>query len=174
MAGFILGLWIVQAFGGAYMWSYTTGAGRPESPARLSALPAWALFLHPLIGVTGLVIWIAYLYSDEETLTWVALGGLVAGALVGDLLASRTLRSRRHVAVYGAVPGSVDTVRSGDDAELANSTRVEDLIPRPVIVVHGLLAGLLIVLVLLQALGINGNGDASYELFAPELHGFVR
>jgi hypothetical protein len=141
MAGLTLGLWILTAFGGAYMWSFTTRAGRPESSVRATDLPPIALFAHPTIGLVGISVWIAYLYESGDVLPWVALALLVLGALVGDLLLARTVRRRTRRA------------------------RVEDAIPRPVMVMHGVLAVLLIALVLLQALGYTGGDDASYELF---------
>jgi 1,4-dihydroxy-2-naphthoate octaprenyltransferase len=168
MAGLILGIWIITAVGGAFMWSYTTGVGRPESVARSSNLPPLVLFLHPLLGLTGLGIWIAYMYTGANSLAWLAFAELVIGALLGDLLLMRTLRPRRH-AVRGAVPPERDTGHTLVETKAANSRLVEDLIPRPIMVVHGLLAVLLMALVLLAALGIDGGDDAAYELFAPAL-----
>jgi hypothetical protein len=141
MAGFILGIWILTIAGGVYMWSFTTGAGRPESNVRATDLSPLALFAHPAIGLLGISVWVVYLYQGGQALTWVALAVLVVGALVGDLLLVRTLKRR------------------------TGGPRVEDLIPRPVMVLHGALAVVLIVLVLLMALGVDGGDDAAYELF---------
>lgn len=166
MAGLILGIWILTASGGAFMWLYTTGVGRPESVARGSTLPPLVLFLHPLLALTGLVVWIAYLYTGGDVLPWVAFADLVVVALLGDVLLARTLKPRKH-AVRGAVPPERDSGHTLVETREANNRLVEDAIPRPAIAVHGLLAVVLMVLVLLTALGIDGGDDASYELFAP-------
>jgi hypothetical protein len=155
-----LGTWILTAFGGAYMWSYTTGVGRPESTARGSHLPPLVLFVHPLLALTGMAVWIAYLYHGGETLPWVALADLVVVALLGDLMAVRTLRARR----------TPERVPAGAPPDVqADHRLVEDQIPGPAIVVHGTAAVLTILLVLLVALGVGvGPGtDASYNLGAP-------
>jgi hypothetical protein len=153
MAGLILGIWIITAVGGTFLWSFTTGVGRPESVARTSSLSPLLLFAHPLIGLTGMTVWIAYLYQGGDVLPWVAFALLVTGAVVGDVLLMRTLRPRR---VFGATA-------QGDP--VGNRRRAEDLMPRPVIVLHGVLAVVLMGLVLLYALGYQGGEDASYELF---------
>lgn len=162
MAGLILGIWIVTATGGAFLWSFTTGVGRPESVARASALPSLPLFVHPLIGLAGLSVWIAHLYHGGDVLPWVALALLISGAIVGDVLLMRTLRPRR---VFGQVPTEQAPHLSAEENAAANRRRAEDLMPRPVIVLHGVLAVVLMALVLLYALGFQGGDDASYELF---------
>ncbi|MCD4525222.1 hypothetical protein [Nocardioides sp. cx-173] len=157
MAGFILGLWIVTAVGGSYLWSFTTGVGRPESTARSSSLPPSVLFLHPLVGLTGFSTWVGYLYVGGDVLPWVAFGLLVTGALLGDVLVMRTLRPRAP-ALLGAVPADQDPEHSLDENAVANARRAEDLIPRPVIVMHGVLAALLMLLVFLVAVGVGTSG----------------
>ncbi len=128
MGGVVLGLWVVQILGGAYLWSFTTGRGRAES--RQSGLRTgqspFLLFLHPLIGVAGLASWIGYMQQEQRGFAWVSFGLLVLGAVLGRLLDSRA----------GAVR-----------------------MPRPVVVGHAVLAGALLVLVLLTALGVLGPID---------------
>lgn len=150
MAEATLGIWLVTSIGGAYMWSFTTGVGRPESTARASNLPAWALFVHPMLALGGLGVWIAYLYYRSDVLPWVAFVDLLLVSLVGDLLLHRTFKS-------SPVPVRAvhDPAMSDHENQVANRTRAEDLIPRPVIVGHGVLAVLTIVLVFLVAVGLG-------------------
>lgn len=166
MAGFILGLWILTASGGLFLWTFTTGVGRPEAVARSSGLPPLVLFVHPLLALSGLTVWIAYLYHGGEVLPWVALAILVATAGLGDVLLLRTLRPRRET-FRGAVPPERDHAHTLTQTREANTRLVEDMMPRPVMALHGTLGVVLTALVLLVALGYDGGDDASYELFAP-------
>ncbi|MBC9732889.1 hypothetical protein [Nocardioides marmotae] len=140
MAHLVLGLWVVTAFGGAYMFSFTNGAARSRveaEPGQLtSKLPPLVLFVHPLFGLTGLAFWIAYLAAGKQALAWITLGVLIAGAGIGDVLISRTLRGRK-------------------DAE----PTVEDRIPTIAMVAHGLSATALIVSVLVVCLGWDSQAD---------------
>lgn len=151
MAELILGLWILQALLGAYMWSFTLGVGRPESTARVSSLPAPILFLHPFLALTGLVIWVAYLYSDAHALTWVAFGVLLVVAGLGDVMALRTFRHRRDQE-RGAVPPRLDPGHTAAETAVANQTIAEKQIPVPVILLHGLNGLTIIALVLVKAI----------------------
>jgi hypothetical protein len=153
MAGFILGLYIVTALGGTYLWAFTTGVGRPESVARSSSLPPLVLFVHPLVGLAGFSVWLAYVYHGGQALPWVAFVLLVVGAVLGDVLLVRTLKPRES-ALRGAVPPEQDRGHTLVENEQANARLAEDLMPRPVIVMHGVLAGVLMLLVLLVALGV--------------------
>ena len=150
MAGWALGTWILTAVGGAYLFSFTVGANREESTARASSLPPLMLFLHPLLALAGLGVWIGYLYSGEEGLPWVALALLVLTALLGGLL---HLRTARRTKVHVPSLQSPD-LTPAENAE-ANRTRVEDRMPRPVIHLHGALAGITLLLVLLEALDVG-------------------
>ncbi|WP_193611728.1 hypothetical protein [Nocardioides lijunqiniae] len=65
----------------------------------------------------------------------------------------RTLRPR-EAAMRGAGPPEQDRGHTLVQNEQANARLAEDQMPRPVIVVHGVLAGVLMLLVLLVALGV--------------------
>ena len=128
MAEAALGLWIVTAIGGVYLWSYATGVGRAEDGSPTSDLSPLVLFVHPLLELSGLAVWIAYVSADEPALAWVAFAILISVALLGDVLLAKTIRGR------------------------GGRQRAEDRMPKPAIAAHGLLAGLTIVLVFLEAL----------------------
>lgn len=155
MTEFVLGIWIVTAIGGSYLWSYTTGIGRPDSPARATSLPPLVLFLHPTAALTGLGVWWAYMVFGGTILPWVAFAVLVLVAVLGDVLFMRTAQSRRSeekmVAAYAARPAG-DPV----DAEvLADHRHVETQIPKAAIALHGLLAAGTMVSVFLVAIGVG-------------------
>lgn len=150
MAGWALGTWILTAVGGAYLWSLTAGANREESTARASNLPPSVLFLHPLLALAGLCVWIGYLYTGADELPWVAFTILVLTAVLGGLLHLRTVRRTKvHV------PSLQSPDMTPAENAQANRARVEDRMPRPMIHLHGALAGLTLVLVLLEALDIG-------------------
>lgn len=127
-----LGLWIVTAFGGLYLWTFTTDAGLDEPGSLPSDLPPSLLFLHPLLALTGLGLWIGHHFTRGDVLPWVAFADLLLTVLVGEVLLARTLRRSR-----------------------AGRPRAEDRMPRPAIVVHGLLAGVTVLVVLLAALDLG-------------------
>jgi hypothetical protein len=141
MGGIVLGLWLVQVLGGIYLWSFTTDGGRPGTSARLpTALPSLVLFLHPLVGLAGLASWVGYVQQEQRGFAWVSFGLLLVGAVLGELLLSR---SRRGVRRAGVRPVAT----------------AESRMPTPVVAAHGLLALTLLVLTLLAALGVGGPID---------------
>ena len=127
MTELAIGTWVATAFIGAYMWSFTADSGRPESNARATRLSPLMLFVHPLLGLTGFTAWLAFVYSDIPELAWVALGFLLLGAVIGDVLTVRTVRGGDEAS---AVPGQA----------VADRTYAESRIPRIAIMTHGVLA----------------------------------
>ena len=146
MAQAVLGLWGGTAFGGAYMFSFTFGAARSRAeaePGQLTTkLPPLVLFVHPLFGLAGLVLWIAYLAAGQQSLAWITLVVFIAGAAIGDILIVKTLGSRKE----------------------AEHT-VEDRIPTFAMAMHGISAVALIGVTLLACLGVDsqaGDDDADF------------
>jgi hypothetical protein len=91
------------------------------------------------------VIWIIYLLTDADALTWVALAILVVVAALGFTMVGRWRQDRVAVAAGGtsAAPGT-DVGRPP-----------EQHFPVAVVYLHGLLAVVTLVLVLLTALGVG-------------------
>ena len=109
------------------------------------------MFGHFLLAAAGLVLWIVYLAIDADSLTWVAFAVLVVVALLGFTMFSRWLPARRPAAAVSA---------GGPGAHAGGATSVEPAerhLPVPVVAVHGLLAVVTVVLVLLTALGAGGS-----------------
>jgi sterol desaturase/sphingolipid hydroxylase (fatty acid hydroxylase superfamily) len=96
---------------------------------------------HFLLAAGGLVVWIVYLISDQKALAWIALAGLAVVALLGFTMLSIWLRRRQ-----GRV-ATTETTTPG--------TPAEQHFPVPVVVLHGLLAVVTLVLVLLTAAGVG-------------------
>jgi manganese efflux pump family protein len=136
-AGFgftMLGLWLRA--GGT---SSTSGAFRPP-----------VVFGHFLLAAAGLVLWVIYLISDADALTWVAFVVLVLVAVLGDVLVLRWNKTRRGELVAGASAPGGGTVSAPDPAP-------ERHIPAGLVGAHGVFAVATVVLVFLTALGVGGS-----------------
>ena len=96
---------------------------------------------HFLLAATGLVIWIAYVATDNDALAWIALVILAVVALLGWTMAAIWYKRRKS---RGAVAEAVDP-----------GTPAEQHFPVPVVAVHGVLAVTTVVLVLLTALDVG-------------------
>ncbi|MEV4262432.1 hypothetical protein [Kribbella sp. NPDC049584] len=126
--------WVVTAGFGLtmlYLWISKGGVQAARDGGEPSIrFPPGLIFGHFALAAIGLILWIVYVVTDTEALTWVAFVVLIAIAVLGDLL---FLRWRR-----GPKSG---TAESG--------------LPRPIVYTHGLFAVATIVLVLLTALGVG-------------------
>jgi hypothetical protein len=87
---------------------------------------------HFVIAAAGLLVWIWYLVTDLDALTWVAFILLVVVAVLGEVLFLRWFRNR-------------------------GEATVESHLPKPVVYTHGVFAVVTAVLVLLVALGVGGS-----------------
>ncbi len=95
---------------------------------------------HFLLAATGLVIWIAYLATDTDSLAWIAFVILAVVALLGWTMFAIWYQRRQS-------PGTgAETVDSG--------TSAEQHFPVSVIALHGLLAVATVALVFLSAIGV--------------------
>jgi hypothetical protein len=108
---------------------------RESQSTAATRLPAPVISAHALLGIGGLLAWGLYLTGDDERLGWATVADLGVVIVLGLAMAARWLRVYR---VYAA-PNS-------------SSTRViavppERYFPRPVVVIHGLLAVATVVLV---------------------------
>ena len=131
-----LAAWVLTAAAGVYLlagWLVTWLAGLVRRPRRRRAADTATAFTvsHFGLALAGLAIWIGFVATDLAVLAWVALGMvvLIAGPGMGVLAA--------------ALPGPA---RAGAAVGRAR-------IPVIVVAVHGMLATLTILLVLLAAIG---------------------
>lgn len=108
-------------------------------------LPVPVIIGHALLGMAGLVLWIAYLLVDEQRLAWATVVILGTVACLGLIMAAR------WVGVY----------RAAISPSQALNERViippERNFPVPVVVTHGILAFTTIGLVVLSVLGVGGS-----------------
>ena len=140
--------WIATAGGGFVMLAIWIGRGGMRQRDRGRIRPALILS-HFLLAATGLVIWIIYLATDSDALSWVALAILGVVALLGFTMFFiwAGQRQRRASSAAGGSP-----LEGGDTGEPA-----EQHFPVPVVAIHGLLAVATVILVLLTAAGVGGS-----------------
>lgn len=131
--------WVLTAGGGFMMlglWLSGGGMNQREQQGRRIGPPR--ILSHFGLAALGLVIWIVYVIADSDALAWVAFVALVPVALLGFSMLAIWLRGRRP-ATAGA----------------PESAGVEQRFPVPIVVLHGLLAVVTVVLVLLTAAGVG-------------------
>jgi hypothetical protein len=141
--------WIVTAGGGfVLLGTWVANGGFQQARSGESRFPPGVILGHFFLAAAGLVVWIAYLISDESAgLAWTAFVLLLPVALLGFVMLFRWLGGRRaSTGTVAAAPGA--STAGGPVAGRA----AEQRFPVPVVVLHGLLAVTTLVLVLLAAI----------------------
>jgi hypothetical protein len=142
--------WVITALGGfglLVIWLRRGGLKQADQPGRRIRPPL--IFTHFLLAASGLVLWIIYLAADKKGWAWAAFIVLLVVASLGFAMFALWLQRRQ------ANPAHVATVGSTTMSE--GSTPAEQHFPVPVVGLHGLLAAITLVLVLLTALGVGGS-----------------
>lgn len=123
--------WVLTAGGGSALlaaWLRLGGMQQREGihPARL--------LTHASLAAGGLLLWIAFLISDDAWLGWAAVGALLVVAAIGALMFAGWWQGHT-LAVHSAVPA---------DASF----------PLPIVIVHGLLGVTTLILAVLSTAGL--------------------
>ena len=113
---------------------------REYQSAAATRLPVPVISTHALLGVGGLVLWLLYLVADQDRLAWATIGDLGVVAVLGLVMAVRWIGVYRDYAAPDSSTSRVITVPP------------ERHFPRPVIVVHGILAVATVCLVVFTVL----------------------
>jgi hypothetical protein len=141
-----LGAWLAAALAGAYLLAaWLTPAQRRRLIRKRGVLPVVPLS-HAGLAIAGLLIWIAFTVTNVATLAWadVGLTWVIAGLGMATLLGGLDLQA-------GSEPASAASVEPGGATAAAFTSRA----PVIVIALHGALATLTILLVLLAAVGVG-------------------
>lgn len=145
--------WIVTALGGfALLGIWLRRGGLRQQAAGTTSFRSGLIFGHFLLAAVGLVLWIVYVVTGTDSLTWLALGVLVVVALLGFAMFFRWLGVRRATTATvagGSEPGSAAAQTTGEEP-------AERGLPVPAVAAHGLVAVVTVVLVLLAAVGLGG------------------
>ena len=128
--------WIVTAGGGFVLLTIWLSRGGMQQREGGRIRPPLILS-HFGLAATGLVLWIIYVFSDSEALAWIAFALLVVVAVLGFTMFAIWWRRRQ----LGAAAG-------------AGAEPAEQHFPVPIVALHGLLAVITVILVLLAALEV--------------------
>jgi hypothetical protein len=139
--------WVATAGGGFVLlaiWLSRGGMQQADRPGSRIRPPL--ILSHFLLAATGLVIWIVYVATDNDTLAWIAFVLLAIVALLGfTMFAIWYQRRQRGPAAATGVTGSPGS----------SQTPPEQHFPVPIVGLHGLLAVTTVVLVFLTAVGVG-------------------
>jgi hypothetical protein len=130
--------WILTAGGGFVLLAiWLARGGMTQQASGRNEIRPPLILSHFLLAAGGLVVWIIYLFADSDALAWIAFATLLLVALLGWTMFAIWWRSKEARA-----QGPPDT-------------RPEARFPKPVIVLHGLLAVTTVLLVFLTAVGVG-------------------
>jgi hypothetical protein len=142
--------WVLTASGGFVMLGlWLKHGGRQQPPASEGRIRPPLIFGHFALAAIGLVIWIVYVASDQDTLAWVAVALLVVAALGGFTMLAIWLQQRRQPAAQAGPATGTPAATAAEPAE--------QRFPVPIVVLHGVLAVTTLVLVVLTAAGVGGS-----------------
>jgi hypothetical protein len=134
--------WVLAAGGGFVLLSmWLARGGMQQQEAAGNRIRPPLIMSHFLLAATGLVLWIVYVATDSSALAWIAFVVLLVVALLGFTMFAIWLRRRRGMATQ--------TVTS--------LTPPEQHFPVALVGLHGVLAAVTLVLVLLTAAGVGGS-----------------
>jgi hypothetical protein len=134
--------WLLAVLAGLLMLAiWLVERDRDYQRSAATRLPVPVLSAHALLGLGGLPLWLTYIVTDRDELTWAAVAILGCAAVLGTVLAHRWL------GVYRARAAEASSER------VKVTVPPERHIPPAAVVTHGLFAITTIVLVLLTALG---------------------
>jgi hypothetical protein len=138
--------WVITAGGGFVLFAiWLSRGGMRQQDVAGSRIRPPLILSHLTLAATGLVLWIIYLANDNETLAWISFIALVVVALLGFTMV--TIWARRRQA-------GVETAGQMTGGQ-APAVPAEQHFPVPIVVLHGLLAAVTLVLVLLVAAGVG-------------------
>jgi hypothetical protein len=113
---------------------------REFQSAAATRLPVPVISAHALLGIGGLLVWVLYLTAAEKRLGWATVADLGVVAVLGLVMAVRWIQVYRGYAVPESGATRLITVPP------------ERHFPRPVVIIHGVLAVATVVLVLFTVL----------------------
>jgi hypothetical protein len=136
--------WVITAGGGFVLLSiWLMRGGMQQAQEAGNRIRPPLILSHFLLAAGGLVVWIIYLISDNDSLAWIAFAILAVVAVLGFTMFAIWLRRRQ------AGTGGAEVATPGVPAE--------QHFPVSVVGLHGLLAVTTVVLVLLTALDVGSS-----------------
>jgi hypothetical protein len=134
--------WVLTAGGGFALLSvWLSRGGMRQQGAGGNRIRPPLILSHFVLAATGLVVWIVYIAAGSKALAWIAFAILAVVALLGWTMFAIWFRRRR--AAEGGAPA------------VTPDTPAEQHFPVPIVGLHGLLAVVTVLLVLLAAAGVG-------------------
>ena len=137
--------WLLTAGGGFVLFAiwFSRGGLRQRESGRIRP---GLILSHAGLAATGLVLWIVYVATDSDALAWIAFVLLVIVVAFGWTMFAIWAKQRQSRQASAAAAGSA----AGEPAAPA-----EQHFPVPIVALHGVLAVVTLVLVLLAALEVG-------------------
>jgi hypothetical protein len=89
--------WLFTAMVGIYLlYLWLSGGGLSQQATKVTRFPTLLIFAHPVLAVSALLCWVAYVLTSERVLAWLSFGVLAASALLGFTMFTRWLGGGRH------------------------------------------------------------------------------
>jgi hypothetical protein len=134
--------WVLTAGGGFFLlglWLKNGGMQQSDQPG--ARIRSARILGHFALAALGLVLWIIYVASSSSALAWIAFAILLVVAVIGFTMLAIWMgqRGRRRVEATAAPPGAAGPA--------------EQAFPEAVVGLHGVLAAVTLVLVLITAIG---------------------
>jgi hypothetical protein len=153
-----LAAWLTTAALGLYLFAvWLIEHDGSKGGGTASRLRAPVIFSHVLLAVTGLVVWVLYLYLDQTRFAWTAVFILLPVAILGFIMLTRWIPVHRAANAGAAMAARTGSGPLGTGSGLPGSGPAgppERNFPVPVVLAHGVFAVLTVVLVTLTASGL--------------------
>ncbi|MFD1537841.1 hypothetical protein [Nonomuraea guangzhouensis] len=89
--------WLFTALVGIYLlYLWLSGGGLRQQAAKVTRFPVTLIFSHPVLALSALTCWMAFLITGSRLLAWTAFGVLAVAALLGFTMFTRWLGTGRH------------------------------------------------------------------------------
>ena len=146
-----LAAWLTTAAFGLYLFAvWLIEHDGSKGGRTASRLRAPVIFSHVLLAVTGLVVWVLYLYLDQARFARTAFFILLSVAILGFIMLTRWIPVHRAANARAALAARTGSGLAGADP----AGPPERNFPVPVVVAHGIFAVLTVSLVTLAAFGL--------------------
>lgn len=146
--------WVAAAFGGFYLLAtWLQSGGMRQQHHGPTRFPAVLVFGHFAFAAAGMLVWLAYLFDQQQDTAALALTLIVVTALTGLVLFARWLPGQLATLTPARSATSQGGAGHAGGTRGAEEPAAEQTFPLATVVGHGVLAALTLVLVLVITLG---------------------
>lgn len=146
--------WVAAAFGGFYLLAtWLQSGGMRQQHHGPTRFPAVLVFGHFTFAGAGMLVWLAYLFDQQQHTAALALALISVTALLGAVLFARWLPGQFSPPTLARSATSPGDTGNAERITAAEEPAAEQTFPLASVVGHGVLAALTLVLVLVITLG---------------------